>query len=288
MVRRISGSAWLPPASATIAISPGVSPVRLPAHWRGRRPARRSSAGAAGRGRRVGRRRAGLLLGMLVPAESRSSAIALAGTPPDAAPAALPGHRLAGRRRRRAGENLRRRAGLGLAAGHRDPRLVGGGADVGSRRARIGGPQIVVGRQDQRRPPDHGKLVRRTLAHAERVLDRAPAHPPSCRRPATISPIPNPRHTRRTPLLVCLPHAPACRPRRPEEPAPKAPAAPRPALRRRTWRLVMALYVYWRRGASKPSTTINPAPTQMPASAKLNAGQCQPARWKSRKSTTAP
>ena len=35
-------------------------------------------------------------------------------------------------------------------------------------------------------------------------------------------------------------------------------------------------------------TTIRPAPTQMPASARLNAGQCQPARWKSRKSTTAP
>ena len=71
-------------------------------------------------------------------------------------------------------------------------------ADVGSRRARIGGPQIVVGRHDQRRPPDHGKLVRRTLAHAERVLDRAPSASAklqeTCHHQSDSQPAPHPSH----------------------------------------------------------------------------------------------
>jgi hypothetical protein len=87
------------------------------------------------------------------------------------------------------------------------------------------------------------------------------------------SPIPNLRHTRRSPLLV------ASRTLRgafidltSRKPATSAFGASSD-IAGTTGACIMALYVYWRRGASKPSTTIRPAPTQMPASAKLNAGQ---------------
>ena len=41
-------------------------------------------------------------------------------------------------------------------------------------------------------------------------------------------------------------------------------------------------------GIIKPSTSNSTAPTKMALSATLNAGQCQPSAWKSRKSITAP